>query len=43
MTQMMLHAKSLEFVHPVTKQPIKIEADLPSEFLRMMELMHFNI
>ncbi|WP_258101186.1 pseudouridine synthase [Marinoscillum pacificum] len=42
MTQMMLHAKSLEFTHPVSKEEIKIEADLPSEFLRMMKLMHFS-
>ena len=43
MTQMMLHARSLKFIHPVTKMELKIEAKIPSEFQRMMDLMNFTI
>ena len=28
-----LHARSLEFIHPVSKTPITISADLPNEVL----------
>lgn len=28
----MLHAKSIEFVHPTTNQKLKIEAPLPKYF-----------
>lgn len=31
-TRLMLHAKSLEFTHPSTKEKIKIETDTPEEF-----------
>ena len=27
-----LHAKKLEFIHPITKKPIKLESELPQEF-----------
>lgn len=41
MTQMMLHAKSLEFDHPESLLPLKIEAGLHPEFTRMAQLMNF--
>lgn len=37
--QMMLHAVSLEFVHPVTKQQITIDAPYPVEFSRMRKVL----
>ncbi|SDD86931.1 tRNA pseudouridine65 synthase [Dyadobacter soli] len=37
--QMMLHAVSLEFEHPVTKEPVTIEAPFQAEFLRMREVL----
>jgi len=36
---MLLHASELEFVHPVTKVHVHIEAPLQQEFLRTMEIM----
>jgi tRNA pseudouridine65 synthase len=39
MNTMLLHALSLSFTHPVTGEPVMIEATLQPEFLRMMELM----
>jgi tRNA pseudouridine65 synthase len=42
MNTMLLHAKSLSFDHPVTKQPITIQAAIQPEFERMMDLMGWN-
>lgn len=39
MTTMLLHASELTFLHPVTKEEIRLTASLQSEFLRVMELM----
>ena len=36
---MMLHASQLSFIHPVTNQPITIDAPLQPEFLRVMSIM----
>ncbi|WP_293298649.1 pseudouridine synthase [Pedobacter sp. UBA4863] len=41
MNTMLLHALDLSFTHPVSQQPVKIEATIQSEFKRMMELMGF--
>ena len=41
MNTMLLHALDLSFTHPVSQQPVKIEATVQSEFKRMMELMGF--
>lgn len=38
MTTMLLHAHSLEFSHPISKVSIKINADLHSEFKRILEI-----
>lgn len=35
--RIMLHAKSLEFPHPVTNENLKIEAPLPKEFEKILE------
>jgi len=42
MTTMLLHASSLEFIHPVTKRNIFISAPLNDEFERMMTLMNWE-
>lgn len=34
--RLMLHAKSLEFTHPITKETLKIEAPLPADFQRLL-------
>jgi len=39
---MMLHARSLQFTHPDSKQKIKIEASLNAEFRRMIDFLGFN-
>jgi tRNA pseudouridine65 synthase len=39
MNTMLLHASSIEFMHPVTGDRIVIEAPLQQEFIRMMDLM----
>lgn len=33
----MLHAKSIEFIHPVTKEKLKIEAPLPKYFKEVLD------
>jgi tRNA pseudouridine65 synthase len=43
MTTMMLHAKCVEFVHPVLNVPIKIEAPFQEEFIRTMEFLGFHL
>lgn len=42
MSTMLLHAKNLQFNHPVTKQVITIEAPIQPEFQRMMNLMDWS-
>ena len=42
MTTMLLHASQLAFKHPVTGDEIKINANLHSEFKRIMEMMKFT-
>lgn len=37
MTTMLLHAKSLEFTHPITKKSIEIDADFHNEYRRMLD------
>lgn len=39
MNTMLLHAEKLEFNHPVTGEPLRIEAGLQPEFLRMVSMM----
>ncbi|MFA4868991.1 MAG: pseudouridine synthase [Pedobacter sp.] len=39
MTTMLLHASELAFIHPVTKQEIKLKCSVQSEFSRVNELM----
>jgi tRNA pseudouridine65 synthase len=39
MMQMMLHAVSLEFEHPVTRQRMTIDAPYPAEFSRMRAVL----
>lgn len=39
MMQMMLHAVSLEFVHPTTKEHVSISAPYEATFLRMREVL----
>ncbi|HAF28518.1 MAG TPA: pseudouridylate synthase [Bacteroidales bacterium] len=41
MTTMMLHAKEIIFYHPINKSKIIIQADLHSEFQKMMQLMNW--
>jgi len=43
MTTMLLHASSLTFNHPMSRQEILIEAPLQPEFKRVMELMSWDI
>ncbi|WP_420581397.1 pseudouridine synthase [Reichenbachiella sp.] len=42
MGTMLLHAKSLHFIHPITGKPIDIQAPAQSEFVRMVEVLKFN-
>ncbi|MGV3600045.1 MAG: pseudouridine synthase [Dyadobacter fermentans] len=42
MIQMMLHAVSVEFVHPVSGQHVAIEAPYLSEFVRMKSVLGLN-
>lgn len=39
MTTMMLHASQLQFIHPVTKAMVQVDAPLRPEFLSVMALM----
>ncbi len=43
MKEMMLHARSLDFEHPVSNETIKLEADFHSEFQRMGTMMGFEL
>ena len=42
MTCMMLHAKSLEFRHPISEDRIQIQANISKEFLRTFSFLRFN-
>ncbi len=35
----MLHAESLEFEHPITKEPVRYMAPLPEEFVKLLALL----
>jgi tRNA pseudouridine65 synthase len=39
MTTMLLHASQLAFIHPITREEVKIQAALQPEFARVMEIM----
>lgn len=41
LTTMLLHAIKIEFNHPITNETIRIEAELQSEFKRIMQLMNW--
>lgn len=41
MTTMLLHASELNFIHPVNQQQVRLKANVQSEFLRVMQLMHW--
>lgn len=43
MNEMMLLAENLTFVHPISRIEISISAGPSSEFIRMCELMDFNL
>lgn len=43
LTEMMLHAESLTLLHPDKQTDIRIRADFPPEFRRMMALMNFSL
>ncbi|WP_422358647.1 pseudouridine synthase [Reichenbachiella sp.] len=42
MNTMLLHARSLGFIHPITDKPIEIEAHPHPEFVRMIETLNFD-
>jgi len=42
MGTMLLHAKSLQFEHPMTNESIDLKAGLQSEFKRMLETLEFK-
>jgi len=42
MSTMLLHAISLEFIHPTSEGAIKLTADLRVEFNRMLKTLEFN-
>jgi 23S rRNA pseudouridine1911/1915/1917 synthase len=37
MPRQALHAKSLGFTHPITKQHIQFESDIPSDFSSVLQ------
>lgn len=41
-SEMLLHAKTLEFKHPITDAVVKIEATFSPEFLRMRQTLGLN-
>jgi len=41
MTTMLLHASELNFIHPVNREQVCLKANVQSEFLRVMQLMHW--
>jgi tRNA pseudouridine65 synthase len=42
MTQMLLHAQSIQFKHPINDELIRIVADVPDDFLRMLKILAFE-
>ena len=38
----MLHSKSIEFIHPITKENIYYEVDIPDEFKEYLENIENN-
>ena len=38
----MLHAEKIEFLHPITKQHMKLEADIPQYFKQILEKLDMN-
>ncbi|MDX1373526.1 MAG: pseudouridine synthase [Nitrososphaeraceae archaeon] len=42
MDKMMLHAKSLQFIHPITEENLVIEANISSEFERCLDFLSFE-
>ena len=42
MNEMLLHAQSLSFEHPITKVELKLEASFHAEFLRMKRTLHLS-
>ena len=38
-----LHAFRIDLIHPVTQEPLTIEAPPPEDFMRVMEYYHFSI
>ena len=38
----MLHAYMLEFIHPVTKESIKVKGKLPGDFENIIKKLRFN-
>lgn len=42
-TEMLLHARQLQFTHPYTKESISIQASYSPEFMRMAALMQFDL
>ncbi|MBE8712980.1 pseudouridine synthase [Sphingobacterium hungaricum] len=43
MDTMLLHAKSLNFIHPVSKQEISIESQVQPEFARVLNLLNLSL
>jgi hypothetical protein len=35
-----MHAHSLEFIHPVSKEKIKVEAEYPRDFAAMVQILN---
>jgi len=42
MNTMMLHATSINFLHPIQNKEVSIQASFQSEMIRMMQLMNFS-
>ncbi len=43
MGTMLLHAKSLQLQHPITKEPLNLSADHQAEFERMLKTLQFQV
>jgi len=42
LSDMLLHASEIQFIHPETGFPLCITAKKPSEFMRMLDILGFN-
>ena len=42
MMTMLLHAREFSFSHPISNEKIKIVANLPEEFQRMIRILEFS-